>query len=194
MPPVQISPFEYSSILVSIILGLGITQLLSAFTDLLYNYKKVSFYWPQTAWILFVLFLHIQDWFITYQLKDKPVWHLTELVFILLYPISLFIAAKLLLPSNDKEESRDMKSYYMSQYPVLFGIMAISILLSVVFNIWLLGESLAGQVPILVFLLIVLYVSVKKISRPLVHQLIAFGVCAAAVISVIIEKDSWVIK
>ncbi len=55
----QISPFEYISILVSIILGLGITQILSAFTDLLYNYKKVKFYWPQLLWVLFILFLQI---------------------------------------------------------------------------------------------------------------------------------------
>ena len=125
MPPSVINPFEYSTILVSIILGLGITQLLSAFSDLLYNYKKVTFYWPQTLWMVFILFLHIQDWFITYQLKDKPEWHFAELVFILLYPVSLFMAAKLLLPSNDKEQSRQMKYYYMSQFPVLFSVMAV---------------------------------------------------------------------
>lgn len=194
MPPSAISPFEYSSILVSIILGLGITQLLSAFTDLLYNHKNVTYYWPQTGWMLFILFLHIQDWFITYQLKDKPEWKLTEMLFVLLYPVSLFIAAKLLLPSNDKEESRNMKTYYMSQFPLLFTVMTISILLSVVFNTWLLAESLLAQVPLLVFLAIVLYVSIKKISRPLVHQWIALAVCSAAVISVILEKDKWVIK
>ena len=32
----QISPFEYVSILIYIILGLGITQILSSFSDLLY--------------------------------------------------------------------------------------------------------------------------------------------------------------
>ncbi len=194
MPPSQISPFEYTSILISIILGLGITQLLSALSDLLYNYKKVSFYWPQTGWALFVLFLQVQDWFITYQLRDKPVWHLSELVFVLLYPVSLFIAAKMLLPTNAHEENRDMKAYYMSQFPVLFSIMAISILLSVVFNCWLLGESLLTQLPILIFLLLLLYVSVRKIMQPLVHQLIAYTICIAAVISVIIENNRWVIK
>mgnify|MGYP000095946504 CR=1 FL=1 len=194
MPPASINPFEYSSILVSIILGLGITQLLSAFSELLYNYKKVSFYWPQTGWALFVLFLHIQDWFITYQLRDKPVWHLSELVFVLLYPVSLFIAAKILFPTNTNEESRDMKVYYMSQFPVLFGIMTISILLSVVFNCWLLGESLIAQLPILLFLLVLMYVSLRKIRQSLVHQVIACTICIAAVVSVIIENERWVIK
>ena len=101
----QISPFEYVSILVSIILGLGITQILSSFSDLLYNHKKVKFYLPHSIWVIFVLFLHIQDWFVTYQLKDKMIWELPELVFILLYPIMLFMAAKMLIPTNNDEEN-----------------------------------------------------------------------------------------
>ena len=105
----QINPFEYVSILVSIILGLGITQILSSFSDLLYHYKTVKFYWPHTTWILFILFLHIQDWFITYQLKDKTVWRLPELLFILLYPVTLFMTAKMLLPTNENEEKANIK-------------------------------------------------------------------------------------
>lgn len=194
MPTSPINPFEYCTILVSIILGLGITQLLAAFSDLLYNYKRVSFYWPQTLWGLFILFLHIQDWFITYQLKDKPVWTLTELLFVLLYPVSLFLAAKLLLPSNAKEESRDMKAYYMSQFPVMFVVMSVSILISVLFNYWLLHESLAGQALLLVFFLTLLIVSIKKIYSPLVHRLIALAVFIGSLISVILEKDNWIIK
>ena len=54
MHPSNINPFEYVSILISIILGLGITQILSAFTDLLYDYKKVKFYWPHLLWIGFL--------------------------------------------------------------------------------------------------------------------------------------------
>lgn len=194
MPVSTINPFEYSSILVSIILGLGITQLLSAFSDLLYNYKKVSFFWPQTLWLVFILFLHIQDWFITYQLKDKPEWHFAELVFILLYPVSLFMAAKLLLPSNDKEESRHMKSFYMSQYPVLFVVVAVSILLSVTFNVWLLNESLLAQIHLLLFFLAILLIALLRINHPMIHKFTALAICTGALISLIIETESWVIK
>ncbi|MBI5373506.1 MAG: hypothetical protein HZA79_15890 [Sphingobacteriales bacterium] len=194
MPVNPISAFEYSTILVSIILGLGITHLLSAFTDLLYNHRQVRFYWPQGIWVLFILFLHIQDWFITYQLKNKTVWTFTEMVFVLLYPISLFVIAKLLLPSNEQEEKKDMKQYYMSQYPVLFLLMSCSIFLSVLFNLQLLQQSLAAQVPLVVFFLVMLFVAVKKIHHPLLHKLIAAGLSVATVISVLLEKENWVIN
>ncbi len=122
MPSNPVNPFEYVSILVSIILGLGITQLLSAFSDLLYHYQKVKFYWPHTLWVIFILFLHIQDWFIMYQLQTMKVWSLPTMMFILAYPVTLFICAKLLLPTNELEERSDMKKFYFSQFPLFFPL------------------------------------------------------------------------
>ncbi len=190
----QISAFEYVSILVSIILGLGITQILSAFSDLLYHYKEIKFYWPHTLWVLFILFLHIQDWFITYQLKDKTSWSLPELLFILLYPVTLFIAVKMLLPSNESDKGTDMKIYYRSHYPVIFFIVGIAIFISILFNVFLLGKSWLQQAALFVFFGSIMYISVRKVENELLHKWIAVLVGAASVLSVILEKSVWVIK
>lgn len=190
----QISAFEYVSILVSIILGLGITQLLSSFSDLLYNYKNVKFYWPHLIWIVFILFLHIQDWFVTYQLKDKPVWELSELMFILSYPISLFIAVKMLLPTNEKEETSNMKTYYFSQYAVLFFVVAIGILISLFFNVVLLRKSMLKQFHLVAFFAIMLWVSFFKLSNEKLHKCIAIIIALVALSSIVIERNEWVIK
>lgn len=189
-----INPFEYVSILISIILGLGITQILSSFSDLLYHHKKVKFYPPHTIWILFVLFLHIQDWFVTYQIKDKPAWSLPELVFILLYPITLFIAAKMLLPTNNEEERFDMKVFYFSQFPMIFLLISLSILLSILFNLFFLKASLFQQIPLLVFMAATATISFKKIIHEGLHKLFAICILTAVVLSVILEKSVWVIK
>jgi len=190
----QISPFEYVSILVSIILGLGITQILSAFSDLLYNFKKVKFYWPHSVWIIFILFLHIQDWFITYQLKDKPVWHLPELLFILLYPVSLFCVAKMLLPTNENEERFDMKRFYKSQYPLLFNIVSLSIIISMLFNVYFLKKPFLQQTPLMFFLAAMLFLSFKKITNEVLHKAVAVTIMLACILSVILEEDIWVIN
>jgi len=190
----QISAFEYVSILVSIILGLGITQILSSFSDLLYYYKKVKFYWPHTLWVIFILFLLIQDWFITYELKDKPVWTLPELFFILLYPITLFTAAKMLLPTNEKEERENMKIFYNTQYPIIFIIVIVSIFISILFNLFLLNKTLLQQIHLIAFLITLLYVSLKKINLEIIHKAIALVISIASLLSIILEKDVWVIK
>lgn len=190
----QISAFEYVSILVSIILGLGITQILSSFADLLYNHKRVKFYWPHSIWVLFVLFLHVQDWFVTYQLKDKTIWRLPELLFILLYPITLFVAAKMLLPTNEEEEKYDMKMFYNNQYSIIFIIIGVSILLSILFNTFFLAKSVLQQAPLLLFFFVVMYLSIKKIRHQLAHQTLALAILVASVLSVILEQDVWIIK
>ena len=190
----QISAFEYVSILVSIILGLGITQLLSSFSDVLYHFKKVKFYWPHLIWIVFILFLHIQDWFVTYQLKDKPVWQLWELMFILIYPISLFIVAKMLLPTNEREEETNLKLYYFSQYALLFFVVAISVLVSILFNIFLLNKSLPLQMHLIAFLIIMLVISIKNIDNEWLHKILALIIALVALSSMVIERNEWVIK
>jgi hypothetical protein len=190
----QISPFEYVSILVSIILGLGITQILSSFSDLLYNSKKVKYYWPHTIWIIFILFLHIQDWFITYQLTGIKVWYLPELIFVLLYPISLFTTAKMLLPTNEVEKNDDMKKYYFSQYPTIFLLIGLCITLSIVFNILLLRNSIQDQLILLLFLTVMLLVGGLKLRSEFLHKIIAFIICISSIITIVLENKTWVIK
>ena len=190
----QISPFEYVSILVSIILGLGITQLLGSFSDLLYNHKKITFYRPHTIWVLFILFLHIQDWFITYQLKDLKVWYLPQLVFVLLYPITLFTTAKMLLPSNEKEEQYNMVTFYNSQFPVIFILVSVNIFLSILFNVFLLQQSWTAQLMLLAFLIIMSLFAIFKPVNKSFHFILAIIIAVASVISIIVEKNSWVIK
>jgi len=190
----QISAFEYISILVSIILGLGITQILSAFSDLLYDFKKVKFYWPHSIWIFFISFLHIQDWFITWQLRSKLIWNLPELFFVLIYPITLFTAAKILLPNHVKEESEDMKAYYQSQAPLLFILVAISIFTSILFNWFFLAKNIIQQIPLLLFLVVMIGTVWKKVSNETLHKAVAVALLISSILSIILEKDVWVIK
>jgi hypothetical protein len=190
----QISPFEYVSILISIILGLGITQILSSFSDLLYHYKKVKFYWPHTVWIMFVLFLHIQDWFITYQLKSKMIWNLPELLFILLYPIILYIAAKMLIPANDDQEKFDMKAYYLSHFQIIFSLIGFTILLSILFNMFFLSMVIFQQIPLIIFFVVTIFLSVKRVENELIHKILSIILLASVIFSVILEENFWVIK
>jgi hypothetical protein len=190
----QISVFEYISILISIILGLGITQLLSSFSDLLYDFKRVKFYWPHSIWIFFILFLQIQDWFITYQLKDKAIWQLSELMFLLLYPITLFTAAKMLMPTHEKEERFDMKSYFMSQAQMIFIILLISIALSILFNVLLLKQSLNAQSPLMIFFIVILYMVLTKSKSDRLHKILSATVIIASLIAALLQKEVWVIR
>jgi len=190
----EISAFEYISILVSIILGLGITQILTSFTDLLYHYKKTKLFWPHVAWTIFILFLHIQDWFITYQLKHLQAWPLPLLLFILAYPIALFITAKMLFPQQDEDPNLTLKEYYFQKYPIIFILVIICIILSISFNVWLLHAAWEEQILLLLFLLVLLTMVITKTTNPFLHGILALLILIGTVISIILEKSVWVVQ
>ena len=190
----QISAFEYVSILVSIILGLGITQILSVVSDLVFDTPKVKFYFPHTVWVMFLLFLHIQDWFITYQLKDIPVWYLPELFFILSYPVLLFVLSKVITPQQDDLDRTDLKAYYYRRYPTIFGLMSGSVLLSILFNAYLLKLSLFDQWPLAVFLALLLGLMRFKTQKESVHLAFAMLLILGVGAAIWLERFNWVIR
>ena len=189
-----ISAFEYVTILVSIILGLGMTFILSSFSDLLFHHSQVKFYWPHTVWIFFLLFLFVQDWFVTYQLKDREEWTLPSVLFVLIYPSVLFMCARMLMPDEDLNKEKDLKQFYEKEFPIIFKLFSIGILLSILFNIYLLHVSMMSQIPLLIFLCIILYIGWKRVKSSWVHQILAALILVGAAVSVYLEKSSWVIR
>jgi len=190
----QISTFEYVSILISIILGLGITHLLTALSEILYQPKHLKFYWPHAIWVYFILFLFIQDWIISYQLKDKNIWYFHEVLFVLLYPILLFGAAKMLLPTHAGEEQKDMKAFYFHQYPAIFTIMGISALVSLLFNHFLLRVEPIEQLPIFILLLLLIFMVFIQPKNEVYHKGLALLVLFGSILSLILAREIWVIK
>ena len=94
------SPFEYVIVLISIILGLGITTILTGVAELIKHTRPVTLYVPYIVWILLIFVLHIQDWWVSYRLMEEKVWTLPLFLLIILYPINLYILAHLLFPAG----------------------------------------------------------------------------------------------
>ena len=190
----SISAFEYVTILISIILGLGITQILSSLAEILYDYRQVKFFWVHTIWVILILYIHIQEWFILYELKDYYYWKLPVFLFVLLYPITLYLAAKMLFPVIEKGQMIDLKSFFLTNYRPLYLLLLICILLSLIFNIWLLNIDYEKQ-----FFLAILFVttSVLLYRRKLTiqaHSVFAVILLIFAVTSILLEQNNWVVK
>ncbi len=186
--------FEYVSILVSIIIGLGITQILSSFSDLLFNFKKVKFYWPHILWVMFTWFLLIVDWFITYQLREREAWRYPELMFVLGYAVTIFIAIKMIMPSSESEHKFDIKKFYQAKFPVIFFIIGIVVLGTMFFNVFMLGQVVYKQWHLLFTSIVLIFLAVKKIEEELIHKIFAISITIAWVSSVFLNRDVWVIK
>src|SRR5690242_18156384 len=113
------TPFEYISVLISIVLGLGITQIVTGVADMIHHWNKIKIYWPHVLWIILVFFLQVQEWWWLYELRNNARWELPVFLFILLYPIDLFILSRILFPAFSDEEV-EFKQFYFDNYRKFF--------------------------------------------------------------------------
>ena len=187
------TPFEYVIVLVSIILGLGITTILTGVAELIKHTSAVRLYAPYIIWILLVFVLHIQDWWVSYELKSIQVWELPLFLLIILYPINLYILAHLLFPAGLSKEF-DSKVFYLDHFPRLFYGSALLVLLSTIQNIGFSGLSVGSQLPKLVVALVIALVALFKVRSNILHFALAIILLASLVAGLAIDEEHLVIQ
>jgi hypothetical protein len=186
------TPFEYVSVLISIVLGLGITQIVSGLADIIHQWSRVKLYWPHLMWIVFVFFLHIQEWWVLYDLRTLSEWKLPTFLFIILYPINLFILARILFPSAGADSATDFKEFYFENFRKFFVWAVILIALSMADNLLLNGYSWVDQ-PVHIFLLIALpYFIYKNFRQEWLHKLVVILLTALLIASLLLVE--WTLK
>ena len=175
-------PFEYVVVLTSLIIGLGIAQILIGVADMVAHYRKVNFSIPHSIYVLVIFLLHIQEWWINYAYaKHIEVWSLQTVFGILIYPILLFIQARLLFPTGLRSRDADMVMYYEDQWRWLFSIGAWTVIISIWHDILIEGYSLVEEIPKFALLAIYIGLVVFNIKNKKVH--IAFlGLLLAALL------------
>jgi hypothetical protein len=189
-----LSSFEYITVLISIVVGLGVTQILTGIADLIKKAHKVVLYWPHVLWILFVLLLLIQDWWLTYELKLFHPWRLPSFLFIMLYPINLFVLAKLLFPNKHKGKVIDLKVFYYKHFRGIFLMLAISAFISVCYNIFILNLNLQDQLLQILLAISISFITLKNYSNEGLHKVVSIVVLLTLVGSILIEWNVWLIE
>ena len=115
-------PFSYLAVLISIILGFGITQLLSAVGRLLQHRKRVLIYWPSIEWAGLLLVLHVQTWWAMFGLRTYQHWSFVAFLLVLLQPIILYLLAALVLPDVSLADAGDLRTNYYDHSRWFFGL------------------------------------------------------------------------
>ena len=181
------TPFEYVIVLISIILGLGITTILTGVAELIKQTKITHLYAPYIIWIALVFIVHIQEWWVSYELKTVQVWTLYKLLFILLPPINLYILAHLLFPRG-LSSGFTSREFYLSHYPKLFiGTISLAIL-SIIHNLGFSHLPIHTQVPHLILLVTLSTMVTTKTKNNLLHIIVSILLLLLAVGSLVIEQ------
>ncbi len=184
--------FEYVIVLISIILGLGITQIMTGLADLVHQWDKVKFYWPHLIWMVLVFVLHIQDWWDTYNLREFEPWRLPTFLFFSLYPVNLFVLARILFPFQPPDGTIDLRDFYFRNYRKFFLSTMMLNVLSIAENVMVRGVELSLLVPAGLFLLLGWFVF-RPVESERWHQLLTVLLLVLLLASVVINWNTWLI-
>lgn len=131
--------FNYLSVLISIILGLGITRLLKGLGQQIEFRAEIRSYWPSLCWAMTLLLIHVQTWWSMFGLRFVTNWSFLAFLVVLLQPIVLYLQAALILPSMIAGEKVDLRRHYYAQSRGFFGLMCALLLISLAKSLMLSG-------------------------------------------------------
>ena len=174
--------FEYITIIASIILGLGLSRLLSEGIDLFRFREKVDFSWVPLVWALSLVWLAIIFW---WQLFDvgvqKEVWLFTDFFLLIVFVLLYFCASSLVLPKHYMEERIDLFVHFDKEGR--WGVVAYSalFLVAIFVNNRLFDSPIVSMESLMVLIMAVLALATFFSKRKQVAEIVT-GVFIALLI------------
>ena len=114
--------FGYLSVLVSIILGLGMTHVLAAAVKVLQHRKRVRVFWPAALWASNLFWLMLLVWWSGFSLNAHDRWTFAQFASTVAMPVLLYVAAGLILPGGDGDAPDDLRDAY-DENRILFFVL-----------------------------------------------------------------------
>ena len=121
--------FDYLSVLISIVLGLGISHVLSSGAQLVRYRTAVRFYTPTLLWMALLFLVHVQIWWAVFELRSVPEWSFVAFVMVLAVPVVAYLMSVLLAPDFDRENVVDLRASYFEHrrwFFALFGLLPLT--------------------------------------------------------------------
>jgi hypothetical protein len=186
------TPFEYVIVLVSIILGLGVTTILTGVADWIKHRPKAMLYTPYIIWIILVFVLHMHEWWECYSYRTIEEWKLPMFLWLLLYPINLYVLAHLLFPAHH-DEGYSGKDFYLKNWPKLFTSALLLPVISIAQNVVI--SNFPWQSQVVQFLLIVALsiLIIRRSNNEVLHYIVSILLLLIMLISLLTVQESLVI-
>lgn len=119
------STFEFVTILLSIVVGLGFTSLLSGFGRAIELRGQLKIYWVQVIWSINVGFYLVMFWWaIIFSYSELKSWQFINFANLFFYAILLYLQAALIIPSK-LESGADLEAHFFSIRKWFFSIGAL---------------------------------------------------------------------
>jgi hypothetical protein len=114
--------FSYLSVLLSIIVGLAITQILSGLRGIVLWRAKVRMFWPVPLWAGTLLLINVQSWWAMFSLREVTAWTFAAFAVVLAQAIAQYMLAGIVLPDFSPDRETDLRDHYWAHTRWFFGL------------------------------------------------------------------------
>ena len=134
------SLFEFLMVLLSIIIGLGLAEILRGIARHIRNRDSASGYWVHAVLVCLVFVALLQQWWEIWGLQNYSGWSFLGLLMMLTGPIGLFLISYLLFPQPVK--GANYREYYYGAMRPVWWIAMLTVTLATLFRPIVFGEKL----------------------------------------------------
>src|SRR5262245_47005879 len=104
--------FDYLSVLLSIVLGLGVANLLTGAAGLVRHRARITMFWPMPVGLAALFLIHVQTWWMMYGMRNMKEWTFAEFLLVLSQPVLLYVMTVLMVPEFDGDHRIDLRVEY----------------------------------------------------------------------------------
>lgn len=183
------TPFAYLSVLIAIIVGLGLTHLLTGTARLIQRRRTVRPYLPTLVWMLTLFLVQVQVWWVAFDSRDLVQWNFFSFLGTLVIPILAYLLCYLILPDLERDDVSLREAYHENR-AWFFGLVAAAVAMSFVRDLTTAGHveaSLNTTYRIIFLALALLAIRVRREWFHLANAFVGLGLFSAYVIALFLR-------
>lgn len=162
--------FSFVMVLLSIIVGLGVTELLTNVARQIQHRAKVKPYWLHSLLVIIVFIAFLQQWWEMWGLKTQEIWSFPILLLMIGGPVCLYIISHLMFP--DDLDGADFKVGYFEDSRMIYMIAVFSVIMATLCRPVSFGTSLISTDNSSSFILLVAFIILGLSKNKWVHGFI----------------------
>ncbi len=136
------SLFEFLMVLVSIIIGLGIAEILTGIARQIRCRESIHGYWVHSVAVTAIFFALLQQWWEIWGVRVEAEWTFHGLLMMLTGPVGLFLIAHLLFP--EPMQGANFREYYNGAMRPIWWLAALTVVLATLFRPLVFDASLVS--------------------------------------------------
>jgi hypothetical protein len=162
--------FSFVMVLLSIIVGLGVTEILTNIARQIQERRTSKFYWLHAVLVALVFVALLQQWWESWDQRAVESWTFPILLLMLGGPIGIYIISHLLYPASLK--GADYRAHYYESPRITYIIAAIAVIFAGTYRPISFGHNLIDPDNIATAIVLMVFLILVFTKRKIVHEIL----------------------